>query len=210
MKKILFLVVLLIIPVILFLFFMRYGENKFYVPFYYETGIPGCGSEGGQHYVPEPEFLLKDTTEKLSRSEGFHIYALHENKTTGSMNALISESVRVLDMFYPDNKLHIFLLVNEDEENRDDMRNFITQQRVDTTHLIPCFVNNTKLKWFSSCGLGVLSGEDTLITDMKFVMVDEDHIIRGYYDVGKKEETDRLILELKILLEDRDTGKGKK
>jgi hypothetical protein len=52
MKKFIFLILTLAIPVSIFLFLKIFGNNEFEVPVLFEDGLPGCGIAGNLTGLP--------------------------------------------------------------------------------------------------------------------------------------------------------------
>jgi len=60
LTKIFVISVVLLLPVLVFLFLKQFGSNEFTLPYYYEDGhpLPECNSSSGPHFVSK-EFVAQ-------------------------------------------------------------------------------------------------------------------------------------------------------
>ena len=173
--KFILLVLILLIPVVIFLFLKGAGENKFSIPVYYEAGIPerqkfDCDFPSGQYRINWPDSLqdskpalmfFSDESEDLNDVEKRNmIRRISENAKT---------DIRTL-VFYTGNG----------DINVSDIRR-IGLEKEEFMRTLHCLV-----------------ASDTL---NQFILADEMGRIRGYYGTSLREQ-DRLLVELKILAEE--------
>ncbi|MEQ6121896.1 hypothetical protein [Reichenbachiella sp. MALMAid0571] len=190
--KWLFLFFILGFPVSIYIFLQGFGENKFEVQVYYETGIDEpigeCSQVSGQFEVPGYQDF--DTTFDTN-TEGIVVYD-PGTPNCDSCQYKINNLLSLSDKFKEWNDFKIVSLVQGDQTglypDSDGNWNVVTSKG--------------KLIEFVNCGLNleIPSISDNRITkNGVVVLVDRMKRIRGYYNVFDRKESDRLAVELEIL-----------
>lgn len=215
MKKVVFLVVLTTIPAILILFLHAFGENKFTIPVYYEDAASMnsdlCTFDEGQHYIPA--FELESTAGPISEGwlqEGITVVDFFFTSCPTICPEMSNQLSRVQNHF-SDNPNVRLLSVTIDPEY-DSLE--VLQQYANRYNAVPekwAFARTQKDITYDliRCGflLGVQDGNgipaDYSHSD-RVVLVDSQGRIRGYYSGTDREEVDRLITEMRILLEEEE------
>ena len=184
----------LAIPVVVFLFLKIFGENKYEVPVFFEQGIEGCGNPTQSHTV---------SLEALKISpKNYCVISLLDSNENDANRAFVTELVRIQDAFYGKTEPQFILLTNSRSvETHADMLAFCKVNGLNPEHTILLNLNAAEKKDFTECGLGLGKPDGGQPTDL--ALIDEEGKIRGFYPRNDKEETDRLILELKILKNDK-------
>ena len=112
MKKTIFLVLTLAIPVSIFLFLKFFGSNTFEVPVLFENGIPGCTTTGNPHAVPEFEYIGETEKNVSSKMlDGFLVFGMINGDIEDSRKRII-ELIRIQDAFYEVGSPHFVFLTN--------------------------------------------------------------------------------------------------
>ncbi|MGL1885668.1 MAG: hypothetical protein OCD76_04060 [Reichenbachiella sp.] len=181
-----FLFLILLFPVLIYLFLQGFGDNQFNIPVYYQSGldttIVECGAikTFGQY-----------TVDKMSvdepREDGVVLYDMFGLLTKGDVytrNNLLS----YLEKFKRDSRVNL-LTVNSDSSRMKKLTHY--------NYLFERELSGTVLNEFARCGL-VLNGDVV----NQIVLVDSKRRIRGYFDPRELEEIDRLNTEVYILLEE--------
>lgn len=187
-KKAIFLFLLLLLPILIFLFLKGFGRNEFTIPVYYETGLGDslstpCLNRSNQQYVVNSPYV----------EEG-QLKLIHFENIDGPLTLFrLEELERVQDVFGEDPEVQLITSVNavnmdvqviEDYKNRVQfLDQFWKRQALDS-------MSWATLKF---CAMAMSN------LDNRVVLVDKQNRIRGYYNITEREETDRLILELRIL-----------
>jgi len=187
-KKGIFLFLLILLPIIIFLFLKGFGRNEFVIPVYYEQGLGDslstpCLDRAKQQYYVNSPFV----------SEG-KIQVIHFERVDGPLTLFrLEELERVQDVFSDDAEVELVTSVNGTSMTLQDIQdydqriyfaeNFWKRQELDSTAW-------AKLKY---CGMAMSN------LDNRVILVDKQNRIRGYYNITERDETDRLILELRIL-----------
>ena len=211
--KFLLLVCILMIPVLIIIFLKGFTQNQYDIPVFFENGIEDpfqeCGYPSGeQHYIPEFTFYSQDSA-RIGRPdmEGkITIVDFFFTSCPSICPIMSSEMERVQDAFRNDPEVQIFSITVDPEYDTPGVLTdyaskhgasegkwfFLNGPQQETLDLIRC---GFALPFVDGQG----QPEDVVHSD-KFMLVDGEGRIRGYYSGTEREEVDKLILETKILL----------
>lgn len=171
--KIAFLVIALIVPSLIYLSLRGFGENKFEIPVYYQTGMPfdGCLTKG------EEPHLFQFEPYELQSTQLFYLPQWVNDDSFYQQCARIKEK-------HP----NVVFTAIADTSNYKNLERVLLIS--DEAHLYE-IVN---------CGL-VLGQEVEISTPIfnQLVLVDINKQIRGYFNGNELEDMDRLDMELDIL-----------
>ena len=188
-SKSIVLAVLLLLPVLIFLFLKYFGNNEFSIPIYYEEGVGDTLAGDCVRGKGAPYTLFTKPASQIVHK----IY--HFEKSEGANLAFrLEELERVQDALSENSSVLLFSFLNSPTITRNDLSRFDDRIAYDPTFWSIRSVDSTSYNIFKNCELVMNE------TDDRVVLVDKEERIRGYYDINDREETDRLILELKILL----------
>jgi len=198
MKKSFLLLSTLVIPATVFIFLKFFGTNTFEVPYLFEEGIPDCPNSTSPHRVPDFEYIGETEKNMTSKAfDGFMIYAVLNGSDLEKNKELLVELVRIQDAFFEVGAPDFFLLINGNKDRVQELKQLCIESGLGKENSTLAIMANNKLMDFLKCGIA-LSNEKT--TDFSnLVLVDPDRRIRGIYHSNDVEQTDQLILELKIL-----------
>lgn len=174
--KVSLLIITLAIPLAIFIFLRLFGENKFDIPVYHQDGVVN-GFEGCS-YGPG-QFTVPDSLLKEGRN---NLFLFFSNSVSFNSHELNNQLNR-LDELYGDDRPEITIY---------------SQDSVMDTGFSVNYLSPEEIKKLMQCAL---------VTDRynQFILVDAQGRIRGYFD-HDLDEMDRLVVEIKILLEN---GVGK-
>lgn len=197
-KKSIFLVLTLAIPVAIFLFLKLFGDNAFEVPILFDEGITDCPNSVGVHVVPEFEYV-GEGGEKINSKmfKDFLIFGVLDAATSEINKELIVELVRIQDAFYEIGVPYFVLFIKGKPEEANELRNSLREIGLMKQYGDIAYMDESALDEFLICGIALINDKTKSFTN--FVLVDTQRRIRGFYDGLDMEETDRLIAELKIL-----------
>lgn len=166
----------LLAPIFVFLFLKEYGDNKFELPIYYPEGNPiaECDRSDGQpRHTKEIIF-----TNNINFPALFYLPSEEQNEYYSDLNNVLSK--------YPN--IEIWgLIVDGSLIRSEGIRTFS--------------LGLEEYNDFINCVL--VLGEDYWLKEPitnKYVLIDSQIRIRGYYEVDNLEEIERLDVELDILL----------
>ena len=198
MKKTIFFILTLAIPVSIFLFLKIFGTNTFEVPYLFVKGIPDCSNSSDSHTVPELNFIGE--TEKnlhTSQLDGFMIYGVLDADKPDSNKEMIVELIRIQDAFYEVEAPYLLIFVKGDSHGRIVMESQCKEMGLSLENSTIAFMKNEELLDFLKCGIALIDENTEGFTNL--VLVDPEKRIRGIYNGLDVEQTDQLILELRIL-----------
>lgn len=208
------LTLMLIFPIFIIWFLRNYGENKFTIPVYHqnadELSAGRCVFDEGQHHIPS--FRLTNQRERSLTDSYFdeHITVVNFFYTGCLTNCpeVILELARVQGNFDQNPRVRLLSITTDPETDqpaelakyaeksgaRERQWNFATGGKDEIANLIRCgFILPVR---FDNSEQPDSNHSDRL------VLVDSQKRIRGYYAGTDREDVDRLITEMKILLEE--------
>lgn len=187
-KKAILLFLVIGLPVIIFLFLKAFGNNEFTIPVYYEQGLGDSLSTPCLNRSPQQYIVANDLVPKGA------LKVIHFERLDGPVLKTRLEALeRVQDVFYNQDDIMLITnlsgntIVKKDISDYDKRIQFLDQfwkvNELDS-------ISWAKLKF---CDVAMSA------IDNRVVLVDDENKIRGYYNILERDETDRLILELRIL-----------
>lgn len=194
-KKSAFLFLLIALPVLIFLFLKFFGRNEFTIPVYYQEGVGDslstpCLDKSKEQYVIK-NMLVEDGK----------INIVHFERLDGPvLKTRLEELERVQDVFYNDAEIGLTTYLNGASISSKDITDY--NRRIQFKEQFWTISELDSVDWagLKYCGT-VMSNLDNRV-----VLVDKFNRIRGYYNIMEREETDRLILELRILKTEEENG----
>lgn len=195
-KKAIFLFLLIALPVIIFLFLKSFGRNEFTIPVYYERGLgdslstPCLDRSRGQYVIKNP--LV---------AEG-QINIIHFERVDGPvLKTRLEELERVQDVFLNDEEITLNTYLNGSSISIKDITDYDRRIQFQKQFWNIAQLDSTNWANLKYCGTAMTN------LDNRVVLVDKFNRVRGYYNIIERAETDRLILELRILkTEDENVG----
>lgn len=203
---------ILMVPVLIIVFLKTMGNNQYDIPVLYENGVENpfreCEvAENTQHYIPEFELVTQDSTLRgSSQMQGkITIVDFFFTSCPSICPIMSTEMERVDDAFRNNPEVQIYSIsIDPEYDSPEVLKNYALDHLASHKWF---FLTGDKSSIYNlaRCGfiLPTLDGNgvpDDFVHSDKFVLVDEQGRIRGYYSGTNREEVDRLILETKILL----------
>ncbi len=187
-KKVVFLFLLIALPVIIFLFLKTFGKNEFVIPVYYEQGLGDslstpCLNKAKEQYVVN----TKEVSDK-------GIKVVHFERLDGPVLKTRLEALeRVQDVFYEFDNVSLTTYLNGETIKAKDITDYNKRiQFLDQFWKVRELASE-EWKKLKLCNMAMTN------LDNRVVLIDTKNRIRGYYNILERDETDRLILEIKIL-----------
>ncbi len=211
--KIMVLICILLIPVAIIVFLRSFGENNYEIPVMFEQGIQDpfgtCNyAEGEQHYIPDFSFVAQDSSiVGRDQMEGkITIVDFFFTSCPSICPIMSNEMERVQDSFRNEDRVQIYSIsIDPDYDTPAVLADY--SQKYNAFPGKWHFLNGPKDQTYDlvRCGfaLPIADGHDNpddFVHSDKFVLVDDQGRIRGYYSGTTREGVDLLILETKILL----------
>lgn len=221
------LLVVLLVPALLFIFLKLFGRNHFTLPRYIPridstTGAPLMRKQinlKGEEIVDTvfhnvPGFSLTDQNGKLVDSSvvkgKIHVADFFFTRCGTICPKISSQLTRVQDIFR-DNPDIVFLSFSVDPEHDSPQK---LQDYARKYEAIPgkwYFLTGDKAQIYRLAqrgyflpvvdhGVSYGKPDETFIHSEKLVLVDKEGYIRGFYDGTDPEDVDRLVLEMRVLL----------
>lgn len=208
------LVCILMVPVLIIIFLRSFGTNQYDIPVLYEDGVDNpfgecVFMEGAQHTIPDFEFV-SHTGEAVGRDQmkgKVTIVDFFFTSCPSICPVMSTEMSRVQDAFRNEDQVQIYSISIDPEYDSQEVLAEYAQRhdaRAGKWH----FLHGDKDEVYNlvRCGfiLPIMDGmgePDDYAHSDKFILIDEQGRIRGYYSGTTRDQVDLLILETKILLD---------
>lgn len=206
------LLIILVIPVFIYLFLQSFGSNSYVIPVFYEEGVvsslPNCDFAEGQHYIPEFNLVSQDQSGITDRvlENNITIVDFFFTSCPDICPIMSSELSRVQEVFKNKDLVKILsITVDPAYDTPQVLKNYAEEFGADTAQWK--FLTGEKALIYSLARCGFLlpvedgdGSKEDFIHSEKIILVDQQKRIRGYYDGTDREDIDRLITEINILL----------
>ncbi|GAA4407440.1 hypothetical protein GCM10023187_28010 [Nibrella viscosa] len=222
------LLLVLLVPALLFIFLKLFGRNHFTLPKYIPridstTGEPLMRKQvnlKGENVIDTvfhtvPGFRLTDQNDKAvdqSVTKGkIHVADFFFTRCGTICPKLSSQLTRVQDIFR-DNPDLVFLSFSVDPEHDSPEKLQAYARKYEAIPGKWYFLTGDKAQIYNMAqrgyflpvvdhGVSYGKPDETFIHSEKLVLVDKEGYIRGFYDGTDPEDVDRLILEIRVLLD---------
>ena len=210
LKKIFILSFIIIIPAVIFLLMKFSGQNHYELPPVDTPKIVGCDSYiiNDMHKVPAFSMINQDSsifTEKELKDK-IYIAEFFFSTCPTTCVKMTSELLRVQDYFQKNNNIKIVSYsVNPDYDTPEVLKNYASTYGINTDFWTLLTGNKSEIYDIARCGYFVVAKPDeadkaNFIHTDKVVLIDKENQIRGYYNATEREDVDRLITEIQILM----------
>lgn len=223
MKKLkaLILGTLLLVPLLVFAFFMTFGEQHFilrtYLPELSDTGEVMRTAKGDTIFRRIPGFKFTDqaghaVTQKELADGGLYVANFFYTSCPASCRQISSDLMRVQETFRnkPQVKIASFT-IDPAHDSVDVLKKYATQYNANPAQWLFLTGPRKEVYRLASEGFSLpvqqVAGRDTLILTEKLMLVDKAHRVRGIYDATLPTEIDRLEMEINVLLDEYSKSK---
>lgn len=208
------LTLMLIFPIFVIWFLRSFGENKFTIPVYHQNAAEMssdlCVFPEGQHYIP-PFNLVNQLNKPVSEKyldDNITVVNFFFTSCPTICPDMASELSRVQGTFTDNSRVKIMSVSIDPTYDqpevlagyaslhgaKENQWNFVTGQKESVFELVRCgFILPVQER---------LAGSDDIMHSDRFILVDSKRRIRGYYSGTDREDVDRLVTEMKILLQE--------
>jgi protein SCO1/2 len=207
------LICILLVPVLIFMFLKSFGNNTYDIPIFFEQGVDNPFQEcpvadTTQHYIPDFTFVnqkseavgSKDMKGKVTVVDFFF------TSCTSICPVMSSELERVNDMFREEPSLQILSIsIDPTYDTSEILQDYADKYNASAGKWDFLTGDKDEIYQLAKCGfiLPTLDGmgvPDDFAHSDKFVLIDQEGRIRGYYSGTNREDVDLLMLEAKVLL----------
>lgn len=198
--------ILLALPAFIYIFLRVYGKNTYRIPVYYSVGVD---SKGDSVYktIPDFEFLNQQGEKVTQKDFKGKIYVTDFFFTTcKTICPKMSSNLNKVYQAFKDSPDVLFLshTVDPETDSVQVLNDYAAMFKADSKKWV--FVTGEKKKLYDIARNGYRitamegdGGPDDFIHSEKFVLVDKQGRIRGYYDGTDPKQVERLITEIKVL-----------
>lgn len=207
-------------PLLIFIFIGSFGEHHFtlrkYFPQVTATGEVVRNAEGDTLFNQVPAFeLISQQGQKVSQNEldgNIYVADFFFATCPDICKQMSSQMVRVQEAFLDEEQVKIVsFTVNPEHDTPEVLREYGERYNADPTKWYFLTGDRDKIYDLAQKGFYLpvmkVEGQQDFIHSEKFMLVDKNRYVRGIYDGTDKEDVDRLILEIKVLLDEYSKSK---
>ncbi|MCH7399736.1 SCO family protein [Belliella sp. DSM 107340] len=204
---------ILLIPVLIIVFLKTMTTNSYDIPIYYETGVDNplmeCDFvENEQHRIPSFEFTNQYNEQMGSKEMKGKITVVDFFFTScpSICPVMSTEMERVNDMFRDEDDVQIYSISIDPEHDTPEVLMKYADLHQATKGKWHFLTGDKDITYdLARCGfiLPAMDGGDVpddFVHSDKFVLIDGEGRIRGYYSGTNSKNVDDLMVEIKILL----------
>ncbi|WP_035807162.1 SCO family protein [Lunatimonas lonarensis] len=204
---------IIMIPILIILFLRGFSTNTYSIPVLYENGVEDpyneCSYDNeGQHTIPA--FRLWDQDSVLrgrnEMSGKITIVDFFFTSCPSICPVMSKEMERVQDAFRDESLVQIYSIsLDPDYDTPEVLSRYAGLYGAKPDRWFFLTGDRSEIYELARCGfvLPAIDGgknPDDFVHSDKFILVDEEGRIRGYYSGTNREGVDQLILETKVLL----------
>ncbi|GGG29612.1 hypothetical protein GCM10011323_36300 [Pontibacter amylolyticus] len=219
-SKALILGILLLVPLLIFIFIGSFGEHHYtlrkYFPQVTATGDVVRDAQGDTLFKQVPVFeFTSQQGQAISQNEldgNIYVADFFFATCPDICKEMSSQMVRVQEAFHDEEQVKLVSFsVNPEHDTPEVLREYGERYNADPAKWY--FLTGDREKIYNLAQKGFylpvmkVEGQQDFIHSEKFMLVDKDRYVRGIYDGTDKEDVDRLILEIKVLLDEYSKSK---
>lgn len=219
-SKALILGILLLVPLLIFIFIGSFGEHHYtlrkYFPQVTATGDVVRDAQGDTLFKQVPVFeFTSQQGQTISQNEldgNIYVADFFFATCPDICKEMSSQMVRVQEAFHDEEQVKLVSFsVNPEHDTPEVLREYGERYNADPAKWY--FLTGDRDKIYNLAQKGFylpvmkVEGQQDFIHSEKFMLVDRDRYVRGIYDGTDKEDVDRLILEIKVLLDEYSKSK---
>ena len=211
MKKIAILGGLIALPALIFITMKYTGKNYYQLEPVELPVVSGCEQSNlEEHQVPPFSLLTQDSTVITEKDFEDKVYVAGFFFSTCPTTCvqMTSEILRLQDYFEDNEQIKVvFHSVNPAYDTPSILKDYAINYGINTDFWKLVTGEKKEIYDIAKCGYYVVARSDDsnptgLIHTEKVVLIDKEKNIRGYYNATKREDIDRLILEIQVLLQE--------
>ncbi|MCS6823160.1 MAG: SCO family protein [Cytophagaceae bacterium] len=210
-KKIILLIFILAVPVGVALFLDLFGENAYTLPVYFaHDSVRITGNKykiTAAETIPAFKFIDQDSNQLSSEQYKGRIFVadFFFTRCPDICPKMTTQLTRVQEAFANDTTIKIIsFTVDPKNDTPDVLKKYATLYKANPVVWRFATGNKDSLYALALKGFKISALEDTtqlpsFVHSEKLVLVDKQGWIRGYYNGTKREDVDKLILEINVL-----------
>jgi protein SCO1 len=211
---------LLLVPIFVFIFIYIFGEHHFklrgYFPQTDDKGAVLYTEAGDTLFKTVPQFNLTDQSDNSFSQHDLQgkIYIVNFFSTdcTGMCRIMSSQLVRTQEAYQNNPTVQfVSVSVKPEMDSASVLRAYAKNFDADTTKWHFLTGNRKEIYSLAQQGFNIplqkTGGPDGFIHSDKFILVDKEQKVRGIYEGTKIAETDRMVLEINVLLDEYSKSK---
>ncbi len=211
MKKIAILGALIALPAIIFITMKYTGKNYYQLEPVELPVVSGCEQgQNEEHQIPPFSLLTQDSTKITEKDLDDKIYVAGFFFSTCPTTCvqMTSEILRLQDFFADNEQIKVvFHSVNPEYDTPSVLNEYAKSYGINTDFWKLVTGEKEEIYDIAKCGYYVVARTDDsnptgFIHTDKVVLIDKERNIRGYYNATKREDVDRLITEIQVLLQE--------
>lgn len=211
------LIVILVLPVFLFLFLRTFGENKYKLTVFYPMGVDSIKVEGQwkvdsiYHTITPFKFTNQDNQTVSDKGLEGKIYIADFFFTRcGSIcPKMTSQLTRVQEAFKDNEGINILSFsIDPEHDSVEVLKNYADQYKAKSGRWHLLTGDKHAIYHLGEKGFKIPVGEEKekvtadYFHSSRLILVDRKGRIRGYYNGVSRDDVDKLILEVKVLLQE--------
>jgi protein SCO1/2 len=214
LKKLIILGFLVVFPIAIAVFLFTQGENQYELEVFYENGVVSTNTfcnfeEGKQHIVPDFSLINQDSLpiDQAILEDRLTIVSFFFTSCPTICPTMNSEMLRVQESLgkHKENLQILSISVDPEYDTPSVLSEYGENLGVDKGFWSMATGQREVIYQLARCGFLLPvehGGSDPyeFIHSEKFILVDKNKRIRGYYEGTSREEVDRLIIEAQVLL----------
>lgn len=211
---------LLLVPIFVFIFIYIFGEHHFKLRGYF----PQTNDKGGIQYteagdtlfktVPQFNFIDQSNNSFSQKDLKDKIYIVNFFSTdcTEQCRKMSAQLVRTQEAYQNNPTVQLVSIsVKPDIDSASVLRAYASKYDADTTRWHFLTGNRNNIYTWAQEGLEIplqkTGGPEGFIHTDKFFLIDKEQKVRGIYEGTKIAETDRMVLEINVLLDEYSKSK---
>jgi protein SCO1 len=219
-SKALILGILLLVPILIFIFIGSFGEHHYtlkrYFPQVDAKGEVVRDEKGDTLFNQVPEFkLTSQLGQPVSQADldgSIYVADFFFATCPDICKAMSSQLVRVQEAFHNEPMVKIAsFTVNPEYDTPEVLKEYGERYGADANKWYFLTGDREEIYELAQKGFYLpvmqVEGQQDFIHSEKFMLVDRNRYVRGIYDGTDPEDVDRLILEIKVLLDEYSKSK---
>lgn len=211
------LIVLLVVPVFLFLFLKTFGENKYKLTIFYPEGVDSVKVDGkwkvdSVYHTITPFKLTNQNNKPISEKDvkgKIYVADFFFTRCGSICPKMSSQLTRVQDAFKDNKGVNILSFsIDPEHDSVEVLKNYANQYKAIDGQWYFLTGNKEDIYQLGVKGFKVTVGDlgkkitADYLHSSRLILVDREGRIRGYYDGVSRDDVDKLILEIKVLLQE--------